>query len=31
MYTIEGTYEELKKCKVDLFKFHEEQEMIILM
>ena len=30
MYTIEGTYEELKKCKVDLFKFHEEQEMMFI-
>lgn len=30
MYTIEGTYEDLINCDVDLFKFYEEQEMMFI-
>lgn len=30
MYTIEGTYEDLQNCDVDVFKFYEEQEMMFI-
>ena len=30
MYTIEGIYEDLINCDVDLFKFYEEQEMMFI-